>query len=399
MKLTRKFLLTSICLAVLGCKSAATKDGQESNTNSIARAGGSCGELKFDILQSQIEAYAQEHFDAGSQFDPAAINGHFSSAKSGGRAPELYASADFVYILHSTNLLKKMISEASAKEWIKVISSFQNSTTGYFKSDLFGHSDEHATGFASAALGLLGGKPRYNFAYSRELFASQASIKKWLDGFNWMYIWTGAHRIGAAAAVLTHPDLAPGLDSNWKQWLMSDLNSRVNISTGMWQTYDPSIAVRTRNTIALGGAAHFWWQYQCIGASTVVPTIVIDRIVEAQTDGGLWGSALLNGAIPQFIDIDAINGLRFAYSQLAKSEQAGVKKKIANSLEKFVCKANDMLNKPGSFEKYYGDGPHKLVGALTALAELDQLWMDMYGTRRLSTPQPWNTTIPKVCFL
>ena len=130
-----------------------------------------------------------------------------------------------------------------------------------------------------------------------------------------------------------------------------------------------------------------------------MPTAVIERIVDAQTESGLWGSTLLNGAIPQFIDIDAINGLRFAYSQLAKPEQAAVKMKIANSLEKFACKANDMLNKPGSVDYHYGDGPHKLVGALTALAELDQLWTEMFGKRRLSTAAAWNTTIPKVCFL
>jgi hypothetical protein len=302
-----------------------------------------------------------------------------------------------VFVLWILGDLESRTTEAGRREWVSVIQSFQDRRSGRFEPGAAAaESTTHATAYATAALKLMGSRPRHPHAWAESLFADQEAIRRWVDALHWSQIWTGSHELGAAAAVIDAPqgiDLPP----EWGDWTLEAFTEKLDRKTGFWKNGVFDRIWRRPTTVDLGGAAHFWWIYHHLGRPIPYPEKVISNILALQRETGLWGTRLFNGAYPQGIDFDALNGLRLAWLQLSEEARAVHRSQIVAALGRYSCAADAHLNGEGSVERLFRTS-HKLVGTLNALAELDLLHRTLTGTPKLETPKPLRSALTEVAW-
>jgi hypothetical protein len=154
---------------------------------------------------------------------------------------------------------------------------------------------------------------------------------------------------------------------------------------------------RRPTTIDLGGAAHFWWVYHHLGRPIPHPEKVVASIVALQRETGLWGTRLFNGAYPQGIDFDALNGLRLAWPQLSEEARSARRSQTVATLDRYACAADAHLNADESVERVFRTS-HKLVGTLNALAELDLLYRTLTGSPKLETSTRLRSALTRVAW-
>ncbi len=243
---------------------------------------------------------------------------------------------------------------------------------------------------------LLGSRPARPLRYAERLFASRARIDAWLDGFRWSQIWTGSHAAGAAAAVLDAP-AGVSLPSDWSDGLLDALTDRVDPATGFWKRALHDRVLRRPTTLDLGGAAHFWWLYDRVGRPLPHAERVVDGILGLQRRSGLWGSRIFGGGFPQGIDFDALHGLRVAWRDCDEPFRRSRREHLRAALERYARAAHAALNPAGSAERLFR-GPHKLVGTLDALAELDAVSEAVFQRRWTATRVPLRSALQRVCW-
>jgi hypothetical protein len=175
------------------------------------------------------------------------------------------------------------------------------------------------------------------------------------------------------------------------------LTEKLDHQTGFWKNGVFDRIWRAPTTIDLGGAAHFWWIYHHLGHPIPYPEKVISNILALQSESGLWGTRLFNGAYPQGIDFDALCGLRLAWLQLPEEARSARRSQILAALDRYACAADAHLNSEGSVERLFHTS-HKLVGTLNALAELDLLHQMLTGAPKLETPEPLRSALTEVAW-
>jgi hypothetical protein len=351
--------------------------------------------LRLDVFLSQIDPFLERFHDPGERFEPSDLRGRFST-RSGG-STDLYGSADMVFVLWILGTLESRTSESGRREWASIIQSFQDPQTGLFRpGEAAVESTTHATAFATAALKLLGFRPLHPHRWAEQRFATPEAIRRWLDSFSWQQIWSGSHEMGAVAAVIDAPR-GIRLPAEWTDWTLQALTARVDGETGLWKNGVLDRVWRSPTTVDLGGAAHFWWAYHRLGRPIPHPEAVIVSILRLQRRSGLWGTRLFNGAFPQGIDFDALNGLRLAWLGLPEKARAERHGQIVAALDRYACAADAHLNAAGSVERLFRT-PHKLVGTLDALAELDLLHRTLTGRAKLETPGPLRSALTRVAW-
>jgi hypothetical protein len=351
--------------------------------------------LRLDDFLSQIEPFLQRLHDSPANFDPHDLRGRFSS-RAGGRT-DLYGSADMVFVLWILGELESRTTTPGRQEWVSMIQSFQDPRTGRFQpGEAAVESATHATAFATAALKLLGSRPLHPHAWAEQLFADPGAIRQWVDSLNWHQIWSGSHELGAVAAVIDAPQ-GIRLPDEWADWTLAALTEKLDDETGLWKNGVLDLVWRRPTTVDLGGAAHFWWVYHHLGRPIPHPEKVIDNILALQRETGLWGTRLFNGAYPQGIDFDALNGLRLAWSQLSEESRSARRSQIVTALDRYACAAIAHLEANGSVERLFRR-PHKLVGTLNALAELDLLYQALTGRPKLETAVPLRSALTRVAW-
>ncbi len=319
-----------------------------------------------------------------------ALQGAFSSRP--GAAPDLYGACDAAFALWILGELDARSDADGRRAWAARIAAFQDPDRGWFDRSLLpGHGVPHATAFATAALRLLGEAPDHPLRYAEVLFADRAAVDAWLEGFRWGQIWTGSHAAGAAAAVLDAPR-GVVLPEDWTRQLLAALSERVDPRTGFWKRAPHDRLWRRPTAVDLGGAAHFWWLYDRLGQPVPHPERVIDGILGLQRRSGLWGSRVFGGAFPHGLDLDALHGLRVAWRAADAGFRASCHSRLLAGLARYAAAADRLLNPPGAVERWFR-GPHKLVGTLNALAELDALFRELGGDSPLVTPRPWRSTL------
>jgi hypothetical protein len=311
--------------------------------------------------------------------DGGGLDGAFASRAGG--PPDLYGAADAAYALFVLGELDTLTDAPGRDLWAERIRAYQDPETGWFDRSLLpGHGVPHATAFAVGALALLGAKPAAPLRYAEALFADRARIDAWLDGFRWSQVWTGSHAAGAAAAVIDAPD-GLALRPDWGDDLLEALAARVDPATGFWKRAWHDRLVRRPTTLDLGGAAHFWWLFDRLGRPIPHAAKVCDGILGLQRATGLWGSRIFGGRFPHGIDFDALNGLRLAWNALGPDERAARRGAIGAALDRYGRAAHAWLTPPGAVARLLR-APHKLVGTLDALAELDLAGRAILGEGR-----------------
>jgi hypothetical protein len=351
--------------------------------------------LRLDAFLSQVEPFLQRFHVERAGFDPHDLRGYFSVRASG--KTDLYGSADMVFVLWILDELESRTTDSGRREWVSVLQSFQDRRTGLFQPGPdAAESAIHATAFATAALKLLGSRPRHPHAWAEPLFADRETIRHWVDSLDWSQIWTGSHELGAAAAVIDAPR-GIQLPEEWADWILEALTERLDPKTGFWKNGVFDRIWRKPTTVDLGGAAHFWWIYHHLGRPIPHPEKVIANVLALQRETGLWGTRLFNGAYPQGIDFDALIGLRLAWLQLPEEARAARRSPMVAALERYSCAAEAHLNGEGSVERLFRTS-HKLVGTLNALAELDLLHRTLTGAPKLETPRPLRSALTEVAW-
>ncbi|MEM9493266.1 MAG: hypothetical protein AAGC55_29215, partial [Myxococcota bacterium] len=141
--------------------------------------------------------------------------------------------------------------------------------------------------------------------------------------------------------------------------------------------------------------AHFWWLYDRLDRPIPYPEKAITGIIEVQRDTGLWGARIFNGAIPQGIDFDAVNGLRLALKAVSEDHRNAVKADIVATLDRYACVVDHHLARDGSMAELYPK-IHKIVGTLNTIAEVNILYRQLTGRDRFILDRPWRSALTEV---
>lgn len=284
----------------------------------------------------------------------------------GRKRPDLYGSTDIVYLLYTLDMLD--LTDEQRKSWAGIIRKFQNKKSGWFIDYSTLHSKEHATAYAVGALKLLGFKPKYPLSFI-EKFNTPEKIEKMLEEIPWGNVWSGSH---IASGIASAPINTGEIDDFWLDTYFEWLDREVDPDTGYW------IRGGSRNKPAptmheMGGAFHFYYIYTYLGRPLPHPEGIIDTTIAIQHDNGLW-----DADVPYCIDLDGVFSIIHAYRQTDGYRREDV---IA-AVEKALAAIVERLNDPEFVGENYIDS-HKLVGAVVALAEIQE-----FLPHRLKTPKP-----------
>ncbi|TFF85898.1 MAG: hypothetical protein EU551_03070 [Promethearchaeota archaeon] len=298
--------------------------------------------------------------------------------KSKNKTARLYGSTDMVFTLYITNELDAYIESANGdiEDWIRIIQNYQN-PKGWFKQGLWNydnfHFREHSTAFATSALKLLGGKPKYELKFLKNL-NSRKKVEKWLKGIEWgLLFWPGSHKGGGIAAYIITTGEIP--DENFFEWYFEWLDKEADPEVGFWRRSWLHKIFKNRLTKnELGGSIHFYWIYEFENHPIPFPEKVIDSTLLLQNDLGLWGKN-----VSYCVDLDAIFCLTRCIKQLGGYRDEDILQAIIKYLDYTVPSLN---NKIFLFNKY--KNTHKITGCLSAIAEIQKFYPEL-----ILTPKPW----------
>lgn len=357
----------------------------------------------LDGFYRQIWPFLERFYDSDEPFDNNDLRGKFSS-EPGGRW-DVYGATDVAYISWILDELETRSTEEGRRDWAKTIQSCQSESTGKFDAcdEKLSESATHATAMATAGLKLLGDfKPLYKYTWLGALLKDRRSIEDWLNSFNWNLIWVGSHEIGAAAALLDNPNGGRnvGIDPQWDRWISRFLQNNANPNNGFWML---GLNRWFSTTVDLGGASHFHWVLHELDQPIPYPENLVRTILDLQSSSGWWGNELLGGNFPQGIDFDAFISMRLAIEQdnrLPPGERAisaDTRERVLKSMQRYACSATRTLNADGAVDEYFKT-PHKLVGTLNTIAELNLLHTLIVGSPAIRTPYdtPWRSTLTVV---
>lgn len=347
----------------------------------------------FGAFLSQVPGFLGRFHAPPRELDGAPLDGAFSNRE--GAAPDLYGAADAAYALWILGELSERTDAASRQVWVERIRGHQNPETGWFdRSILAGHGAPHATAFATGALALLGAESAHPLRYAEALFGSRARIERWLEGFGWQQIWTGSHAAGAAAALIDAPR-GVALGDGWLGAVLDAFEARIDPATGFWKRAWHDRLWRRPTPLDLGGAAHFWWLFERGGRPLPHADRVLDGILGLQRSDGLWGSRWFGGAYPHGLDFDALHGLRRAWLDATPAAREPRRARLAECLVRYADAAHAFLTPSGAVARWFRT-PHKLVGTLDALAELERAARVVLGSSLVTTPRPLRSALERV---
>ncbi|MFX1449424.1 MAG: hypothetical protein ACFFCM_01195 [Promethearchaeota archaeon] len=309
--------------------------------------------------------------------------GHFfykTLEKKKSKPISLYGTTDMVFTLYITNELDNFyngFSDEKRDSWIKIIQSFQNSKTGWFKQGLWNyysfHFKEHSTAYAASALKLLRGKPKYSLKLLKKL-NTKKRVEKWLKKMQWgLLFWPGSHRGGGVPAYISITEEIP--HKNFFDWYFDWLDKEADPEVGFWRRGLIHKIKKNRLTKhELGGSIHFHWIYEFMKRPIPYPEKVIDSVLKLQNDWGLWDKKL-----GYCIDLDAIFCLTRCCQQTDGYRKEDIYKAIVKFLDYTIPKLND---RNFLFNNY--QNTHRITGYLETIAEIQKFYPNL-----IKTPKPW----------
>ena len=291
----------------------------------------------------------------------------------------LYGTTDMVFTLFITNELENYYKDFNEKKevWIKKIQSFQHPKTGWFKQGLWNyysyHFKEHSTAYATSALKLLGGLPKYPFKIAKKL-NTRKKVDKWLKGMQWgLLFWPGSHRGGGVPAVFATIEKPP--HPEFFDWYFDWLDKKADPEVGYWRLGNIHKIQKNRLTKhELGGSIHLYWIYEFLNRPIPYPEKVIDSTLALQNEFGLWDKDM-----GYCIDLDAV----FCMTRCCKQTKGYRKEEIYNAIVKFLNYSIPRLNdRSFLFDRY--KNTHKITGYLETISEIQK-----YYPKLIKTTKPW----------
>ncbi len=350
----------------------------------------------LETFLSQIVPFLQRFHDPRAEFDPHDLRGHFSTRPGGNT--DLYGSADVAYRVVDPGRARKPhhrggtpgvgvgdpVVPGSAHRPLRPGRGRQRERDPRHR---LRHGGARTAGLPPAPSPRVGrGAVRQPGGHSP--LGRLLSVVADLDGLSRAGSGRRADRCAARDSISRRSG------PSGRCWRLTE---RLDDETGFWKNGPLDGIWRRPTTIDLGGAAHFWWIYHHLGQPIPHPEKAVAGILALQRKTGLWGTRLFNGAYPQGIDFDALNGLRLAWMQLSEEARSEWRSRILAALDRYACAANAHLDAEGSVERLF-QTPHKLVGTLNALAELDLLYRTIAGRPKLETPTRLRSALTRVAW-
>lgn len=367
---------------------------------------------RIGLLVDRCEDFVSLH-DTSRSNDFAArrpLKGDFSLVPNQSEY-DLYGMIDATFTLFIMNQLTERTTKASRGIWAERLLACQDEDGWFTKRNLRGHSREHATAYAIAALRLLEVQPDEHYLTQLQplhgifpILTDRTAFLKWIrhlqfrptpgdvlaKNLGWHYIWRGSHiGGGVAAAVGMTSDLMsewwPGLvdTGKWFDEYIDWLNQNVNAKTGYWQRAFWNTVYRKPTLIDMGGAVHFFWIYDQLGVPFQSPEAVIQSTISLQRQSGLYRNH------PFCIDLDGNFCVIRSFLQLDVPLQQQHATVVHRSVEQNFSAVLDALSEKPLIEIY--DDSHGLPGALAALVEAAKLPNFAYATAVDTWRNPFDT--------
>ena len=344
----------------------------------------------LDSTEFNIKPFLSNLMKWIDQFQLSGPPGYFS-VEPNENSPSLYGLCDTIFNLRITNQLEEYLKNnpnENLSAWVSVIQSYQNQETGWFKEGLLNyglHFKEHSSAFSTAALRLLGKKPKYPFQFRKKLNTKE-KVFKWLQkGPEWgLLYWPGSHRGGGIGAVFATlgPDSYP--HPNFFDWYFEWLDRKADPEVGFWRLGWIHKLFKNRLTKnELGGAVHYYWIYKFFDRPIPYPKSVIDSTLSLQNKLSTWDSF-----DSYCIDLDAL----FCLLRCGEQTKGYRKKDIEQAIMRYLSHTVPNMNRKGYFFKHYAN-THKLTGYLCALAEINKFYPNLLQSNTALTQTlditPW----------
>lgn len=282
-----------------------------------------------------------------------------------GQRTDLYASLDVGILRHIMGeVLPDSLSSAQRTAWIDHINSYALSRDGSY-TDTYNHSALHANGMVIGALGILGGRQRYNVKLY-DAFRTVETVESWLENINWSRQWGASHLFWGGIHCYS---LSSHCRPAWLEVVFSWLNRNLDEHSGWWRKGIPH-ADRHQ---ALGGSVHILPIYQHHNRVFPFPERVIDSVLSLQLPNGRWNSRPRNADhAMHYLELDALYALKYM-AELAPNYR---RKAVQNAVIKYgeLVKAYWRAKQTSLLAQH----PHRILSAVGTFGLLHQWLPDQF---------------------
>lgn len=288
--------------------------------------------------------------------------------------PELYGVADAACILYTFGSL-----DTSAPEWLELLSSFQDTASGFFVAQAGALTTAHNTGFAVGAMNLFHSELRNGELPKAPLqFGATVAAPPEAERFCGMLDWrsncyeAGEILIGHASAFFNVEGVVP---ESWFSWLVAFVEgTKLESANGMVGIGKPPGGDGDQ----IGGTLHFDFFWQALGRRLPYATERAEAILGLQQPSGLWDE---NN--PWWLTFDACYMLGRTIPDVCDDLVERVRDAVARAVAVLAPRALDGAERSGDFVEPW-IGAHMLTGAVSFFAYAQQV----LGPERIVTDRP-----------
>ncbi len=293
---------------------------------------------------------------------------------------DLYASCDVAIARHIMGEdIVRTLSAEKRREWTDYINSFQQAEDGSYNERL-NHSKLHGNGMTIGALGVIGGKQKYQVRLYDD-FSSVDLLAPWLEKIDWAKQWNASHQFWGGIHCFS---MSRHCTKDWIAAVFEWLNANLDEKTGWWRKGVP----HTDRHQPLGGSVHILPMYEHHNNLFPYPERVIDSVLDLQISNGRWLAHEKNNVhVVHYLELDALYAYRYM-SMLAPGYKTN---EIAESVNRYADLVSDYWSNPRNIWK--NQHPHRILSIVGTFGLLQQLvperfydsvkWSDIFSDVKL----------------
>ncbi len=286
--------------------------------------------------------------------------------RPGGHRRALYGAADAACILYTLDALAT--DEPAAREWLDVLGTYQDPTSGFFVAETASLAKAHNTGFAVGAMNLFEPNlindelPKHALAFAR-LIEDPTEAERYSDSLDWRgdCYAAGERLIGLAS---TFANVSGVVAPEWFDWLVGYIEKRkFDPATGMVGVDKPPQGDKDQ----IGGTFHFDFFWASRDRELPHPQARASALLDLQQSSGLW-----DPHNPWWLSLDAVYMLGRTMPSLPADAAKAARSAIVLTANALADRAADPAQRVTDF----GDawmGVHMLTGAISFFAYLQQI--------------------------
>jgi len=266
-----------------------------------------------------------------------------------------YGSADAANLLYTIGAFPPWREHG---EWIAALQSFQNRETGLFHEET--HHPLHTTAHVAGALELFGARPAHPLTGLRG-WRDAGAMEEFLDGLDWSWNpWGESHKGAGLYAALV---LAGEVDAAWEDRYFAWLGREADPETGLWRRGHVGAGGDALLFHHLAGSFHYLFNHEHARRPLAYPQAVVESCSRVRREA-LFAPL---GRTVGYAELDWVYCLNRA------DRQSGARHaKVRASLEEFARDYTSFLFSLNPATDAGLNDLHQLLGAVTALAELQQ---------------------------